>query len=139
MEGDPSTAYALRTTIGLASASELDVVVLHIDDKASLPAFEDQRQHETQAWAAEFLARYVPIPPEAVRLELRVGVAADQVLALASEIGADLIALAWSQDLAGPRTGPGEGRAAGDRAQPDPRAAAPHRRAPGPSGLTPTS
>jgi universal stress protein family protein len=99
MEGNPATAHALRTTIRLAAASELEVVVLHVYEKASLPAFEDQPQYETEVWAAEFLARYVPIAPQAVRLELRVGVPAEQVLAVASEVGADLIALGWTQDL----------------------------------------
>ena len=73
---------------------------LHVHDEASLPAFTDQPQHETDAWAEEFLARYVPSRFGDVRLEVRVGRRNEEVLRAAEELDADLIALGWSQDLA---------------------------------------
>jgi nucleotide-binding universal stress UspA family protein len=77
--------------------------VLHVLDEASLPAFTDQVQHESEAWAREFLARYCPVGLDRIRLELRVGRPEDLVPALAQEVDADLIALGWSRELEGDR------------------------------------
>jgi nucleotide-binding universal stress UspA family protein len=98
MEGDPDTAATMRNTIRLARDVDLEIVVLHVRDAASLPMFEDQPQHETDAWAQEFLARYVSVPAAAVRLELRVGMPHEQIPAAAAELEADLVALGWLQD-----------------------------------------
>jgi nucleotide-binding universal stress UspA family protein len=103
LEGTLSTSLAPRRLIEFACDAELDVVVLHVHDEASLPAFTDQPQHETDAWAVEFLARYAPAGVGKVRLEVRVGRREEQILRAAEEIGGDLIALGWSQDLAGDR------------------------------------
>jgi nucleotide-binding universal stress UspA family protein len=104
LDGEPATAAALAETMELARLRELEVVVLHVLDPASLPAFSDQPQHEVAAWSAEFLRRHCP-DPDNVLLEVRVGVPGRHVLSVAEEIGADMIALGWAQDL-------GEGRAA---------------------------
>jgi nucleotide-binding universal stress UspA family protein len=100
LEGTLSTSLAPRRLIEIACDAELEVVVLHVHDEASLPAFTDQPQHETDAWAEEFLARYVPGRLGDVRLEVRVGRREEQVLRVAEEMDGDLIALGWSQDLA---------------------------------------
>jgi nucleotide-binding universal stress UspA family protein len=104
LDAEPAAAAALGETMELARLRELEVVVLHVFDPASLPAFSDQPQHEVAAWSAEFLRRYCPYP-EHVRLEVRVGAPGRHVLSVAEEIGADMIALGWAQEL-------GEGRAA---------------------------
>jgi nucleotide-binding universal stress UspA family protein len=93
------TAAALKETIELAGDAAAEVVVLHALHGASLPLFSDQPQHEPEAWGQEFLARYSP-QPERVRLETRVGVPAELVPTVAKETEADLIALAWSQNMA---------------------------------------
>jgi nucleotide-binding universal stress UspA family protein len=100
LEGTRSTSLAPYRTIELAQDAGLETVVLHVFDEASLPAFTDQPQHETAAWANEFLVRYSPRPPEDVRLESRVGDPADEVVSVAREIDADVIALGWAQELA---------------------------------------
>jgi nucleotide-binding universal stress UspA family protein len=79
------------------------VVVLHVHDEDSLPAFTDQPQHETSAWVDEFLARYCPWGVGDVRFEICVGRPDEEVLRTAEETGADLIALGWSRSLAGGR------------------------------------
>jgi Universal stress protein family len=99
LEGTISTALAPRSIIALARDASIDVVVLHVHDAGSVPAFTDQPQHQAAAWRDEFLARYCPWGLDSVTLELRVGRSADQILAVADEVGADLIALGWSQDL----------------------------------------
>jgi nucleotide-binding universal stress UspA family protein len=100
LEGTISTSLAPRRLMEVACDAELDVVVLHVHDEASLPSFTDQPQHEAEAWAEEFLARYTPGRLREVRLEVRVGRREEEILRLAEEAGADLIALGWSQDLA---------------------------------------
>jgi nucleotide-binding universal stress UspA family protein len=104
LDAEPATAAALAETMELARRRKLEVVVLHVHEHASLPAFTDQPQHELAAWSAEFLRRHCP-DPDNVLLEVRVGAPGQHVLRVADEIGADLIALGWAQEL-------GEGRAA---------------------------
>jgi nucleotide-binding universal stress UspA family protein len=104
LDAEPTTAAALAETLELAGRRQLDVVVLHVHNHASLPAFSDQPQHELAAWGEEFLRRHCP-NPDLVRLEVRVGVPGQHVLSVAKEIGADMIALGWAQEL-------GAGRAA---------------------------
>jgi nucleotide-binding universal stress UspA family protein len=99
LEGTVSTSFGPRSIMNLAHAAELDVVVVHVRDEESLPSFTDQPQHETSAWAHEFLARYCPWGIGKVRLETRVGVPEQEILRAAEENEADLIALAWSQEL----------------------------------------
>jgi nucleotide-binding universal stress UspA family protein len=103
LEGTRSTSLAPRRTIELARDAGLEIVLLHVFEASSLPSFTDQPQHETATWAAEFLARYFPCPPEDVRLEMRVGEPEEQVIAVAREIDADVIALGWAQEFAAGR------------------------------------
>jgi nucleotide-binding universal stress UspA family protein len=56
--------------------------------------FSDQVQHETEAYAKQFLARYVHNAPQA-RLELRVGRPADEILQAVDVEHPDLLALGW--------------------------------------------
>jgi nucleotide-binding universal stress UspA family protein len=99
LDATEQTAAALKETIELAGDAAAEIVVLHALQGASLPLFSDQPQHEPEAWRQEFLARY-SAQPERVRLETRVGVPAELVPAVAKETEADLIALAWSQNMA---------------------------------------
>jgi nucleotide-binding universal stress UspA family protein len=81
----------------------VEVVVLHVHDADSLPAFSDQPQHETRAWKEEFVARYCPWGIGKITLELRVGRREEEILAVAAETQSQLIALGWSQELAAGR------------------------------------
>jgi nucleotide-binding universal stress UspA family protein len=97
LDGTMATARRARLVIDLAAAAGLEVTVIHVCDPDRLPMFGDQPQHETHAFAHAFLACYAPGAP--VHLELRVGPPADEVLAAADALGADLLALAWAQIL----------------------------------------
>jgi nucleotide-binding universal stress UspA family protein len=103
LEGTGSTSIAPQSVIKLARAAKLEVVIVHVLDDASLPAFTDQPQHETTAWRQEFLARWCPWGVKDLRVDMRVGVREEQILAAAEEDDADIIALGWSQELAGGR------------------------------------
>jgi nucleotide-binding universal stress UspA family protein len=100
LDGSLESAAAVSTTIELARASGIEVVVLHVRDEAGLHPFSDQLHHEGPAWVEEFLARFCPVPAHEVEVELRIGVPEEEVGRVARETGADLIALGWSQELA---------------------------------------
>jgi nucleotide-binding universal stress UspA family protein len=98
LDGTATTARALEGIIEIACRHEVDVVVLHVRDEASLPPFSDQPQHEAEAWEQEFMARYCSAP--SARAEFRVGVPASAVVDLVADSEADMVALGWHQDLA---------------------------------------
>jgi hypothetical protein len=100
LEGTTSTSLTPRGVIELASEGNLDVVVLHVLDEASQPAFTDEPQNDAEAWTEEFLERYCPVGIDRVRLEMRVGNREEIVPQVAQEIDADMVARGWSQALA---------------------------------------
>lgn len=103
LDGTPASAAALAGTIELARGSGVAVVVLHVHPEGQLPRFSEHLQHEANTWAEEFVARNCPCPLEEVRLELRVGVPHEQLVRVVRETGVDLVAMGWSQELAGGR------------------------------------
>jgi nucleotide-binding universal stress UspA family protein len=100
LDGSSESSHAVAELIRLACRGELDVLILHVLDAASIPLFEDQPQYEMEAWIQEFLTRHCP--SRTARAEVRVGVPGQEIMTVAREAGSDLIALGWSQDL-GPR------------------------------------
>jgi nucleotide-binding universal stress UspA family protein len=104
LDGTAPSAAALQEIVELASNAELQIVVAHVYQERSLPAFSDHLPHEVRAWSEEFIARHCPAALDA-RLELRVGEAHEHLLDICQRSGCDLVALGWSQDL-------GRGRAA---------------------------
>jgi nucleotide-binding universal stress UspA family protein len=94
MEGTSKKARSIASAINLAAGADLDLTVIHVDDEDSIPQFSDQAGHETEAYAAEFLARYLHGAPGA-HLELRVGVPADEIIDITNTVDADLLAIGW--------------------------------------------
>lgn len=100
LEGTTSTSLAPRSLFEVAHGAQLDVIALHVHEEKDIPAFTDQPQHEHEAWAREFLARYCPWGIGAVSLEQRVGRSDELIPQVAEEAHCDLIALGWAQALA---------------------------------------
>jgi hypothetical protein len=100
LEGTVSPSLVPHRALQIALSEELDVVCLHVFDPAWAPAFSDQPQHEMASWTAEFLARYAPADLGDVRLEMRVGRPAEQIVAAAAELDADVVAFGWARELA---------------------------------------
>jgi nucleotide-binding universal stress UspA family protein len=98
MEGTPRKSRAIRGAVELAVDADLELVVVHVDDASSIPAFSDQLAHETDAYVSEFLARHVPGAPKA-RLELRVGSPAEEIVATSQAVAAELIAVGRPQSI----------------------------------------
>jgi len=92
LEGTAANAKSLKRTVDLAAGADIELVVLHVDDERSIPSFSDQVQHETDSYAREFLARYVPGAPQA-RLELRVGLPGEEILQAAEAVDPDVVVL----------------------------------------------
>jgi nucleotide-binding universal stress UspA family protein len=103
LEGTKESSFALEETVELAHRRQLEILALHIHSPATVPAFSDHEPHGTVAWEHEFLTRYIPIPHERVKLLRRLGVPADDVIAVAHDTSAELIVLAWSQKLSAGR------------------------------------
>lgn len=97
LDGTPQAAAAVADSIEQFARAGVDLVALHVFDADTVPRFWDHPAHGQHAWAQEFLARNCARP--GVRLELRSGTAADHVLDVAAQEGADLIALGWAQRL----------------------------------------
>jgi nucleotide-binding universal stress UspA family protein len=94
----PRPPAALERVIRLARGAELEVVILHVHDESSIPAFEDQPHYDVEAWADEFLARWVPGARPSAVLDLRVGAPDEEILRAARDCGAQMIALGWDRD-----------------------------------------
>ena len=99
LDGTSESSHALDDTIRLAHRRGLEILVLHIYSPATVPAFSDHEPHATLTWDQEFLRRHVPTPHDRITLLRRLGVPADDIVAVARETNSDLIVLAWSQDL----------------------------------------
>jgi len=99
LDGTTESAHALREIITLAHAHRLEIVVLHVYSPDTVPAFSDHAPHATHAREREFLSRNVAAPHDRVRLLHHLGVAADDIGVASRETTADLIALAWRQNL----------------------------------------
>lgn len=103
LDGAPESAAVLRGTLEVARRAAVEVVLLHVHDEETLPAFEAQPHHELDAWSAEFIARSCAEDGGAPQVEVRVGVPGRRVIETAAQLGADLSALGWSRNLAGGR------------------------------------
>ena len=97
--GDPAETAALQRSVELARGTDLELVVVHVDEE--IPRFTDQVQHEVAAYTEEFVARRGRAL-RGIRLELRLGTAADEILAAVASERPGLVAVGW------PRSGPPE-------------------------------
>jgi nucleotide-binding universal stress UspA family protein len=90
---------AVESALRAATRADLEIVVAHVFEESALPMFEEQPQHETEAWVREFLARYCPGIRGRARMEVRVGTPEQEILGVIVEEACDLVAVGWSQDL----------------------------------------
>ncbi len=104
LDGTGETATAVQTLLQrLLPSAGIDVVALHVFGADDMPVFSDQPGHETDAWRTEFLHRWLPGDRATVKLETRVGRAAEEVRSVAHDVDADVVAVAWEQDLTAER------------------------------------
>ncbi len=101
VEGSPTSSHALRWALALPEWTGLDLVVVHVD--VEVPPFTDQVQHEADAYLQEFVSRHGPGLRDA-RVELRIGVPSEEVLAVIASIAPELVVVGWPR-TAGPERG----------------------------------
>jgi nucleotide-binding universal stress UspA family protein len=102
LDGTMASAAALHQTVVLAGEAAAEITVAHVQQRHAAPPFEDHLPHEVDAWSREFIARYCPSATD-VTLELRVGEPHEHILEIVRQSDCDLVALGWSQELAGGR------------------------------------
>jgi nucleotide-binding universal stress UspA family protein len=96
IQGRP--ADGLERVVAVARDARLDLVILHVHDGSSIPAFEDRPHYDLEAWADEFLTRWVPGAHRDTLIEVRVGVPEEEVTRVCRECGADMIAMGWERE-----------------------------------------
>ncbi|WP_167769088.1 universal stress protein [Nocardia sp. CS682] len=98
LDGTVEAAAAVAETAQLFRAADVEVIVLHVFDRRTVPAYWDQAAHERVAWEEEFLSRYCTpyFGSPGPALTLRNGVPAESVVEIADN-EADLVILGWSQ------------------------------------------
>jgi hypothetical protein len=97
IQGRP--AAALQRVVAVARDADLDLVVLHVHDESSIPAFEDRPHYDVETWANEFLARWVPGANHDTVMEVRVGAVEEEIVRVCRECRADMIAMGWDRQL----------------------------------------
>jgi len=97
LDGRAASAAAVVPVLRMLSDAGLELVVVHVFDRATVPSFWDQPQHATAAWEREFLHRNLPF--HTARLRLRHGTPAAMVMQAGSEEQTDLVVMGWSRDL----------------------------------------
>ncbi len=98
-EGTSESMQALEHVLERTRNSQLEILVLHLHSADTVPAFADHEPHEAEAWEREFLRGYVSSPDDHVRLVRRLGTPENDIITVAHEASAELIAMAWSQNL----------------------------------------
>ncbi|HYL51722.1 MAG TPA: universal stress protein [Acidimicrobiia bacterium] len=100
LEGTVETTTPIAAFLrALAPGHGRETILLHVFTPENLPPFADHEPHESNAWVQEFLTRFAPPADHRRRMTMRVGRLED-VGRVADEVHADVIAVAWSQDLA---------------------------------------
>lgn len=98
LEGNDEGAKGRDVIVHDLAGSGVDVIAVHVFRRATAPRFWDQAGHAPESWSAEFLSRWSVEP--GADLHLRSGDIAGSILHVAACEEADIIVVAWSQDLA---------------------------------------
>lgn len=96
LDGTWVTATAVAPMTRSMLDAGVDVVAVHVFDTSTAPAFWDHAGHSHASFTEEFLRRH---QLGGVRLDLRRGRPVVEVLSTVDRSGADLVLMAWGQDL----------------------------------------
>lgn len=97
LEGTPESADAIAACMCVLADAGVELVAVHVFDD-DVPRFWDEPAHAVDAYVDEFSARWCRQPD--VDIRLRSGSAPATMMEVAEAENVDLIALAWSQDMA---------------------------------------
>ena len=99
VEGVPGSAGVPGLIAALTRHAQPEIIAVHVKLETDLPAFTDQPQHEHTAWSREFVRRYCDWHSGSFRLHTLVGRPEEQIPRVADQVDADVVVLAWSQNL----------------------------------------
>lgn len=94
LDGDVESSRPLAQLESLCNR-DVELIVLHVFTKATLPRTLDRTQRDLSLWGEEFVARHCP---GAAQVELRTGEVGRQVAETCAHEAVDLIVLSWSRD-----------------------------------------
>ncbi len=97
LDGTEASARASRHVVDLFSGSGVEIVVLHVFGRNSVPAFWNSSRDDLDEWSSEFLSRFAEELD--AELDLRTGAPGQEVLSAGSAHEVDLIVLEWAQRL----------------------------------------
>jgi nucleotide-binding universal stress UspA family protein len=95
LEGSDQSSRPIAESLIPLIVTDIEVVVLHVFTKDTVPCVLDRPERDLSLWGDEFLARFCP---GATRIELRSGSVGDRVAEMCRDREVDLIVLSWSQD-----------------------------------------
>jgi nucleotide-binding universal stress UspA family protein len=101
LEGSAHSTDAVAEQLRALRLGGVRATVLHVFHPGTAPRFWDQSGHAPQSWGTEFLARWCDEPE--TELRLRSGEVVSAILDVVSSESIDIIALGWSQSIAGDR------------------------------------
>jgi hypothetical protein len=82
---------------GLFADSGVEIIVLHVFSKDTVPAFWDSSRDDFDEWSRDFLSRFAE--EYEAELDIRAGVPGQNVLSVGRAHEVDLIVLEWAQRL----------------------------------------
>lgn len=101
LDGTEEVSAALEGVLAQLRRGSTDVLVVHVFERSSAPAFWDRPAHDARLWASEFLARHCGEPT--ARAVLRTGDPGALALDECRAGRADMVLMAWRQDDAAGR------------------------------------
>lgn len=96
LEGSEQSSAPVDRALSSLIVAQVELVVLHVFTKATLPPILDRPHRDLALWSDEFLARFCPT---AAVIELRSGAVGRRVGEVCDEQQADMVVLSWSQDI----------------------------------------
>lgn len=97
LEGTDTSARAIALQLVPLTPDGTELVVVHVFTTSTAPPMMDHPEWNLELWRDEFQARYLPA---ARCVHLRSGPVGARIIEAATETGADMIVLSWSQDAA---------------------------------------
>ena len=95
LEGTDESSLPVADRLASLIVGDIDMIVLHVFTRETMPRILDRPVRDLQLWADEFGARY---GPAGARIECRVGLVAEQVAHVVAEETVDMVVLSWSQN-----------------------------------------
>jgi hypothetical protein len=99
LDGLQRTSRAIADVLAELRGAGMRLHAVHVFDRGNVPAFWDPA-HSEEPWATEFVRRHLD---DAAELDIRRGIPAHELFAVAESGRFDLVVVAWQQSVKGDR------------------------------------